>query len=163
MERFPDMTISLTTLDRGTGIGDPGPVDNAGTARPDPEVPERAHRRTFTAKYKLAVLAAYDAAARRLEHAVSADVIGMPMGVDDQRQPRSMCAHPVGCLFGVADEAAVNQRRLTSGQQEQVRVGERPLLPGHPRPQSVRVTHDAPLLCEKCHGPARFTSQLGRP
>jgi transposase-like protein len=30
--------------------------------RPDPEVPERARRRTFTAKYKLEVLAAYDAA-----------------------------------------------------------------------------------------------------
>ncbi len=30
--------------------------------RPDPELPERARRRTFTAKYKLEVLAAYDAA-----------------------------------------------------------------------------------------------------
>jgi transposase-like protein len=30
--------------------------------RPDPEVPERARRRTFTAKYKLEMLAAYDAA-----------------------------------------------------------------------------------------------------
>jgi transposase len=30
--------------------------------RPDPEVPERARRRTFTAQYKLDVLAAYDAA-----------------------------------------------------------------------------------------------------
>ncbi|MGB8465106.1 MAG: IS3 family transposase [Terrimicrobiaceae bacterium] len=35
----------------------------AGTERPDPEVPERARRRTFTAKYKLEILAAYDAAA----------------------------------------------------------------------------------------------------
>jgi transposase len=58
----PDMTISLTGLHRGTGIENPGPVDGAGTARPDPEVPERARRRTFTAKYKLAILAAYDAA-----------------------------------------------------------------------------------------------------
>jgi len=31
-------------------------------ARPDPEVPERARRRTFTAKYKLQMLEAYDAA-----------------------------------------------------------------------------------------------------
>ncbi|HEY6275397.1 MAG TPA: hypothetical protein VIX86_03620 [Streptosporangiaceae bacterium] len=30
--------------------------------RPDPEVPERARRRSFTAKYKLEVLAAYEAA-----------------------------------------------------------------------------------------------------
>ena len=29
---------------------------------PNPEVPERARRRTFTAKYKLEILAAYDAA-----------------------------------------------------------------------------------------------------
>jgi transposase-like protein len=57
------MTISLSVLDRGPGIEDPGPVDGAGTARPDPEVPERARRRTFTAKYKLAILAAYEAAA----------------------------------------------------------------------------------------------------
>jgi transposase len=56
------MTISLTSLPGGTGIEDPGPVDRAGTQRPDPEVPERARRRTFTAKYKLAILAAYDAA-----------------------------------------------------------------------------------------------------
>jgi transposase len=56
------MTIALTTLPRGTGIEDPGPVDGAGTQRPDPEVPERARRRTFTAKYKLAILAVYDAA-----------------------------------------------------------------------------------------------------
>jgi transposase len=34
-----------------------------GVMRPDPEVPERARRRRFTAKYKLEVLAEYDAAA----------------------------------------------------------------------------------------------------
>jgi transposase len=31
--------------------------------RPDPEVPEKARRRTFTAQYKLGVVAEYDAAA----------------------------------------------------------------------------------------------------
>ena len=58
METSPNMT--MTVLDVGLGIADPGRVDDA--ARPDPEVPERARRRTFTAKYKLEVLAAYDAA-----------------------------------------------------------------------------------------------------
>ena len=58
METSPDMT--MTVFDLGPGIADPGLVDDA--ARPDPEVPERARRRTFTAKYKLEVLAAYDAA-----------------------------------------------------------------------------------------------------
>jgi transposase len=56
------MTTMMTVLDRSPGIADPGRVDDAGAARPDPEVPERARRRTFTAQYKLAVLAAYDAA-----------------------------------------------------------------------------------------------------
>jgi transposase-like protein len=37
-------------------------MSGAATERPDPEVPERARRRTFTAKYKLEILAAYDAA-----------------------------------------------------------------------------------------------------
>ncbi len=62
MESFPDMTINGTTVVRATGIEDPGRVDDAATHRPDPEVPERARRRTFTAKYKLEILAAYDAA-----------------------------------------------------------------------------------------------------
>ena len=56
------MTTMLSVLDRAAGIDDPGRVDGAGGGRPDPEVPERARRRTFTAKYKLGVLAAYDAA-----------------------------------------------------------------------------------------------------
>jgi transposase len=64
MESFPEMTSKVTTLVRGTRIEDPGPVpgEDAGSRRPDPEVPERARRRTFTAKYKLEILAAYDAA-----------------------------------------------------------------------------------------------------
>ena len=46
---------------RATGIEDPGRVSDAGRQRPNPEVPERARRRRFTAKYKLEILAAYDA------------------------------------------------------------------------------------------------------
>jgi transposase-like protein len=37
-------------------------VADGRAADPDPEVPERARRRSFTATYKLEVLAAYDAA-----------------------------------------------------------------------------------------------------
>jgi transposase len=62
MERLPNMTANVTMLDRATGIEDPGRVSGAGAERPDPEVPERARRRTFTAKYKLEILTAYDAA-----------------------------------------------------------------------------------------------------
>jgi transposase len=64
MESFPEMTSKVTTLARGTGIEDPGPVpgQDAGSRRPDPEVPERARRRRFTATYKAEILAAYDAA-----------------------------------------------------------------------------------------------------
>ena len=56
------MTSKVTTLARAAGMEDPGRVAEDATQRPDPEVPERARRRTFTAKYKLEVLAAYDAA-----------------------------------------------------------------------------------------------------
>jgi len=56
------MTSKVSTLLRAPGVEDPGRVDGAGTERPDPEVPERAKRRTFMAKYKLEILAAYDAA-----------------------------------------------------------------------------------------------------
>ncbi len=62
MENFPEMTNKVTTLVAATGIRDPGRVSDAGTERPDPEVPERARRRRFTAKYKLEILAAYEAA-----------------------------------------------------------------------------------------------------
>src|SRR3954467_6592980 len=61
------MTSKVTRLMPETGMGDPGsgrvPGEDAGPQRPDPEVPERARRRTFTAKYKLEILAAYDTAA----------------------------------------------------------------------------------------------------
>ena len=60
MEIFPDMT--LTVLDRALVTGDAGRVTGDRQERPDPEVPERARRRSFTAQYKLEVLAAYDAA-----------------------------------------------------------------------------------------------------
>ncbi len=53
MERLPDMTSTVTTLDRAPGIEDPGRVSGAGMDRPDPEVPQRVRRRTFAAKYKL--------------------------------------------------------------------------------------------------------------
>jgi transposase-like protein len=56
------MTSTVTTLDRAPGIEDPGRVSGAGRQRRDPEVPQRARRRTFTAQYKLEILAAYDAA-----------------------------------------------------------------------------------------------------
>ena len=63
MERFPEMTSKVTTLARGAGMEDPCQVADDAMQCPDPEVPERARRRTFTAKYKLEVLAAYDSAA----------------------------------------------------------------------------------------------------
>ncbi len=50
----------MTVLDRVVVVADPGSV--SGQQDPDPEVPERARRRSFTAKYKLEVLAAYEAA-----------------------------------------------------------------------------------------------------
>jgi transposase-like protein len=52
----------MTSLDRMPLAGDAGRVTGE-QERPDPEVPEKARRRTFTAQYKQEVLAAYEAAA----------------------------------------------------------------------------------------------------
>jgi transposase len=49
----------MTALDRALVTGDPGRVADE---HPDPEVPEWARRRRFTAQYKLDVVAEYDAA-----------------------------------------------------------------------------------------------------
>src|SRR6266700_7355602 len=54
--------MTMTVLDRALVAGDAGRVTGERPERPDPEVPERARRRSFTAQYKLEVLAAYDAA-----------------------------------------------------------------------------------------------------
>lgn len=63
MENLPEMTTVVRTLPRASGVEDPGRVEGAGTGRPDAEVPERAKRRTFTAQYKLDILAEYDVTA----------------------------------------------------------------------------------------------------
>ena len=53
--------MTVTSLDRALVAGDAGRVTGE-QDRPDPEVPEKARRRTFTAQYKLDVVAEYDAA-----------------------------------------------------------------------------------------------------
>jgi transposase-like protein len=55
--------MTVTALDRALVAGDAGRVTGERQGRPDPEVPEKARRRTFTAQYKQEVLAAYEAAA----------------------------------------------------------------------------------------------------
>jgi transposase len=60
METISEMTV--TVLDRALVAGDAGGVAGQRQERPDPEVPEKARRRTFTAQYKLDVVAEYDAA-----------------------------------------------------------------------------------------------------
>jgi transposase-like protein len=54
--------MTTTVLDPALAAGDGGRVSGRGRGRPDPEVPGRARRRTFTAACKQEVLAAYDAA-----------------------------------------------------------------------------------------------------
>ena len=54
--------MTVTVLDRALVAGEAGQVSGERPERPDPEVPEKARRRTFTAQYKLDVVAEYDAA-----------------------------------------------------------------------------------------------------
>ena len=53
----------MTVLDRTHAAGDSGGVTGEWQECPDPEVPEKACRRTFTAQYRLDVVAEYDATA----------------------------------------------------------------------------------------------------
>jgi transposase len=55
--------MTMTALDRTPVAGDAGRVTGKPQECPDPEVPERGRRRSFTAQYKLDVVAEYDAAA----------------------------------------------------------------------------------------------------
>jgi hypothetical protein len=49
--------MTVTVLDRALVAGDAGRMTGERQERPDPEVPEKARRRTFTAQYKLDVVA----------------------------------------------------------------------------------------------------------
>ena len=60
--------MTVTVLDRALMAGDAGRVTGERQERPDPEVPERARRRRFTAQYNLDVVAEYDAAATTRSH-----------------------------------------------------------------------------------------------
>jgi transposase len=57
--------MTMTVLDRALVAGDAGQMAGERQERPDPEVPEKARRRRFTAQYKLDVVAEYDAVLRR--------------------------------------------------------------------------------------------------
>ena len=97
MERLPEMTSKVTTLARTAGREDPGRVADDATQRPNPEVPERSRRRTFTAKYKLEVLAAYDSAPDGEKGAVLRLHYGLTQAIRDKRAgvlDTAYAAHP---------------------------------------------------------------------
>jgi transposase len=54
--------MTMTVVDRAMVTRNAGVVAGERQEQPDPEVPERARRRRFTAQYKLDVVAEYDAA-----------------------------------------------------------------------------------------------------
>jgi transposase len=54
--------MTMTALDPALVTGDAGQVTGDRRERADPEVPEKARRRSSTAQYKLDVVAEYDAA-----------------------------------------------------------------------------------------------------
>ena len=112
MESFPEMTSKVTALARAAEIDDPGRVSGAGTGRPDPEVPERARRRTFTAKYKLEILAAYAAAAEGEKGAL------LPPRGSVLQPHRGVAASPPGRCTGRARGARGRRRR--DPQQEKI-------------------------------------------
>jgi len=115
MGRLPEMTNKVTTLARAAGMEDPGRVADDATQRPDPEVPERARRRTFTAKYKLEVLAAYDAAPDGEKGAVLRREGLYSSHITEWRKARD-----VGALAALAALAAPRGRKRRDRQAEQI-------------------------------------------
>ena len=93
----------MTALDRALVAGDAGRVTGE-QERPDPEVPERARRRTFTAQYKLDVLAAYDAVGPgekgtilRREGLYSSHIVDWPRSRDTGAPARASGRSAKGC------------------------------------------------------------------
>jgi hypothetical protein len=108
--------MTMTVLDRALVAGDAGRVIGERQERPDPEVPEKARRRTFTAQYKLDVVAEYDAAPAgekgavlRREGLYSSHVIEWRRareagaGEAELDVGRDQQPGPAHCLLGVAD------------------------------------------------------------
>jgi transposase len=62
METPRIVKTSNSAADGSVAMTDAGLVKDGTGERPDPQVPERAKRRSFTAKYKLEILAKYEAA-----------------------------------------------------------------------------------------------------
>jgi transposase-like protein len=89
--------MTVTVPDRALVAGDAGRVTGERQERPDPEVPEKARRRSFTAQYKLDVVAEYDAAATGEKGAVLRREGLYSSHVIEWRRPRD-----VGALTGPA-------------------------------------------------------------
>lgn len=122
MERLPEMTSKVTTLARAAGMEDPGRVAEDAMRRPDPEVPERARRRTFTAKYKLEVLAAYDAAPDGAKGAVL-----RREGLYSSHITAWRKARDVGALAGLAAPRGRKRRDATTEQIARLQADKRRL------------------------------------
>jgi hypothetical protein len=58
-----------------------------------------------------------------LQHPVASDVVGVPVGVDDQRQLSGVGVHPVRGLEGVAGEATVDRAGFRPGSSSRLASG----------------------------------------
>ncbi len=107
--------MTMTVLDRARVAGDAGWVTGERQERPDPEVPERGRRRTFTAQYKLDVVAEYDAAATGEKGAVLRREGLYSSHVIEWRRARdagALTGHPVPCGRPAADPRDAQIARL---------------------------------------------------
>src|ERR1700748_1759644 len=101
--------MTVTALDRALAAGDAGRVTGERQERPDPEVPEKARRRSFTAQYKLDVVAEYDAAAAGEKGAVLRREGLYSSHVTEWRRARD--ARAVGGAAGARGRARWRARR----------------------------------------------------
>src|ERR1700685_3223082 len=112
--------MTMTALDGALVTGDAGRVTDE---RPDPEVPEKARRRTFTAQYKLDVVAEYDAAPAGAKGAVLRREGLYSSHVIEWRRARDAgalaSARPRGRLAGDPRDAQIARLRKEKAKLEQ--------------------------------------------
>jgi transposase len=175
--------MTLTSLDRRLVAGDAGRVTGERQERPDPEVPERARRRTFTAQYNQKVLAAYEAAPDGEKGAVLRREGLYSSLISEWRRARDAGAlaglkQPVGRPAADSRDTEIARLRkdqVRGGEQQQgddqvpPRIGpggdlvQQPRCPGHGERAQAEEIGDARRRRDPAHPPHRQRQLSGTP
>ena len=149
--------MTMAVLDSAPATGAAGRVTGEHRDHPDPEVPERARRRTFTVQYKLDILAAYDAAGPGEKGAILRREGLYSSHIVDWRPPRdtgALAGRPVPRGRPAADPRDAQIARLRKEKAELEQPLRRRLDGRHPRIRRPGREADRRDLRETGHHPA---------